>query len=267
MRFGSLSVCLLALATGMTVRDAKAQTAQEQEDHGFVVENTVFVGANAMTIVIGQDEDMVPSQVDWTDGVCYSPISSGVHPGDKLHFEYQAHNVYKMASKEHFLNCNFTDATLLAQVGESPYDYAVAGDDTGEVLYFACQVGDHCASGTQKVQVAVSAFAGNPAADRPTVVSSYSLGTSTEACNEIQESGAVSQNDAQQANMLRSSCTDPEPTGEPNTFYRSCLSGPATLTPGGVVNRLFLMAYPYPTDRRVALGQRTFEFVYDTPDG
>ena len=47
---------------------------------------------------------------------------------------------------------------------------------------------------------------------------------------------------------------------------RTCLSGPATLTPGGVINRLFVMQDPFPQDYRVVIGQRTFEFVEGDPD-
>ena len=109
--------------------------------------------AEPMTITIGQDPNAIPSNVGWTDGVCYKPmVNSNIQGGDSLEFIYDAHNVYQMASKEHFMGCNFTDAVLLSQVGESPYTYEIGEDYTG-TLYFACQVGDHCASGTQKLQV------------------------------------------------------------------------------------------------------------------
>lgn len=49
-------------------------------------------------------------------------------------------------------------------------------------------------------------------------------------------------------------------------YTRTCLSGPATLTPGGVINRLFVMHDPFPQDYRVVIGQRTFEFVEGDPD-
>lgn len=49
-------------------------------------------------------------------------------------------------------------------------------------------------------------------------------------------------------------------------YNRTCLSGPATLTPGGVINRLFVMQDPFPQDYRVVIGQRTFEFVEGDPD-
>jgi hypothetical protein len=42
------------------------------------------------------------------------------------------------------------------------------------------------------------------------------------------------------------------------------------VTPGGVVNNLYVLQYPYPTDRRVVVGLRTWEFVRDNvtdPEG
>lgn len=81
----------------------------------------------------------------------------------------------------------------------------------------------------------------------------------------IQE-GSATDFGVAQANALRSTCEDPVPVaGQPGTYTRTCLSGPATLTPGGVVNRLFVLNYPFPMDHRVALGQRIFEFVVDDP--
>jgi len=219
------------------------------------------------TIVIGSDSSSSPPEVEWTDGVCYTPVqgdgTSGVLPGDRLEFRFAAHNVYQMASLEDFLDCDFTNATLLAQVGESPFTYAVPEDATNQVLYFACQVGDHCASGTQKVQVAVNSdFWINQGGERLPPVSGFVMGTSAQDCNDLQAGVADESIQQMEANQLLAECSEPEPVeGEPHTFFRSCLSGPATLTPGGVINRLFLMYYPFPTDHRVALGQRNFEFV------
>lgn len=192
----------------------------------------------------------------------YKPVQggTGVFPGDRLEFQFAAHNVYKMPSYEAFVDCDFADATLLAQVGEAPFTYTIP-EGTNEVLYFACQVGNHCSAGTQKVQVPVTSFWGGGGGERLSPVSSYVLGASTEECDALQ-AGVVDESAAAEANRLLAECSDPEPVeGEPNTYFRSCLSGPATLTPGGVINRLFLMYYPFPRDTRVALGQRSFEFV------
>lgn len=222
------------------------------------------VTAEPVTILVGNDASQTPSRVGWSDGVCYTPVQggSGAHPGDKLEFQFGAHNVYQMASEQDFLDCNFTDATLLAQVGESPFTYTIPGDTTG-VLYFACQVGSHCASGTQKLQVPVSLAADGTEEERVAPISSFLLGNSAADCNELQsDPSLVSENTLLPTDPLLSQCTDPELVeGESHTYFRSCLSAPATLTPGGVINRLVLMHYPFPRDTRVALGQRNFEFV------
>ena len=221
------------------------------------------VTAEPVTILVGNDASQTPSRVGWSDGVCYSPVQggSGVHPGDKLEFQFGAHNVYQMASEQDFVDCNFTDATLLAQVGESPFTYTIPDDTTG-VLYFACQVGSHCASGTQKLQVPVS-IVNDTEDERVAPISSFLLGISAVDCNELQmDPSLVSENALLPTDPLISQCTDPELVdGESHTYFRSCLSAPATLSPGGVINRLVLMHYPFPRDNRVALGQRNFEFV------
>ncbi|CAB9508494.1 Stress up-regulated Nod 19 [Seminavis robusta] len=113
-----------------------------------------------VTIVIGNDPDATPTTVGWTDGVCYQPIVEGVLPGDTLEFRYGAHNVYQMASKEHFMACNFSDATLLSEVGQTPFRFTIEDVYSNQLgsqttFFFACQIGDHCASGTQKLQVTV----------------------------------------------------------------------------------------------------------------
>jgi len=229
----------------------------------------------AVTVVVGEDRDTVPSFVGWTEGVCYLPILEGVRPGDTLEFRFEPHNVYQMASKQHFLDCNFSDATLLAEVGESPFRFTIDaeyGNQVGQedVFYFACKVGDHCAAGTQKIQVAVQADLGDIVGqgERQPPISKYVLGTTTQECDDIQLSNAaVSELGQAQANALRSTCEDPVPVeGQPGTYMRTCLSGPATLTPGGVVNRLFVLNYPFPMDHRVALGQRVFDMVMDNPE-
>jgi hypothetical protein len=221
--------------------------------------------SNPVTINVGSDTPLGP--LGWTDGVCYPPITEGVSPGDEIVFDYAAHNVYLMASEEHYHACDFSDATLLGQVGESPYTYTVKPEDEGSMLYFACQVGDHCAGGNQKLKVGVSAFWGLDEFERVAPASTALLGKSKDECDEIQKTG-ISEADQIEASSLRSYCSEPvlledEP---PLTYYRTCLSGPATLTPGGVINRLFVMQDPFPQDYRVVIGQRTFEFVSGDPD-
>jgi len=229
----------------------------------FSVANYNAQSIDPITIVIGEDSAALPSSVGWTDGVCYKPMTNGVHPGDSLEFRYYAHDVHIMASKEHFMSCDFTDATLLSQVGQAPFRYRIPADQT-DTIYFACSVGDHCASGTQKLQVMVFSILGDTEQERPATVSSYLTGTSTADCQKLQESPEEELVSDQQP--LSSECSDPVLGGDGH-YTRTCLSGPATLTPGGVINRLFVLQYPFPRDHRVAIGQRTFEFVHDNIDG
>lgn len=228
------------------------------------------VVSNPITVTVGNDSPLGP--LGWIEGVCYSPVTEGVSPGDKVLFEFAAHNVYLMASEEHYHSCDFADATLLAQVGdESPYSYTIPPEAEGTMLYFACMVGDHCAGGSQKLTVGVSAFWGHDEFERQVPDSTVLLGMSSGECDEVQRGAGGGTSEAEQieASGLRSSCSDPVlvEDGEPYTYYRTCLSGPATLTPGGVVNRLSVMHDPFPQDHRVLIGQRTFEFVQGDPEG
>ena len=97
----------------MIVAHTTAQMRETPEDFND------FIASNSVTIRVGNDPNVVPPFVGWTDGVCYKPVMGGVFYGDVLEFAYEAHNVYQMASKKHFNDCNFTDAVLLSQVGES----------------------------------------------------------------------------------------------------------------------------------------------------
>lgn len=236
-----------------------------------------FLDNLATTVVIGggdPTDSTTLTNIGWTDGVCYHPIS-GVIPGDILEFNFNGHDVYLMSSKEHWESCNFTDATMLAGVGGSvsPYKYQIKRDDITRsengVLYFACSVGAHCQSGNQKVQVEIREFTGALAAadgQREFPISKFSLSIGTEQCNEIQASGGAT-NQAMIENGVQSDCTDPVFNETDGRYYVSCLSGPATMSPGGVINNLFMLHYPYPKDRRVAVGLRTWEFVADIPGG
>ena len=56
------------------------------------------------TIIVGESSKDLDRTIGWSDGVCYGPVD-GVRKGDELFFDYPGiHDVYKMASKEHFLN-------------------------------------------------------------------------------------------------------------------------------------------------------------------
>lgn len=218
---------------------------------------TLLISVSGETIVIGGDSP------GWTEGVCYVPLAKALS-GDVLEFVFAGHNVYRLASKSHFDRCDFTGALLLAEVGESPFQYEITREDQDEGdVYFACAVGDHCMGGTQKVQVSIDQdFGQDLSSGREVPESSVVFGITGDACAAIQEGAA----DEFQGTGSLSTCTEPE-LQDDGRYYVSCLSPPATLTPGGVINNLFILHYPYPTDQRVAVGLRMWEFVQPSPDG
>lgn len=212
------------------------------------------------TVVVG--DDPVAGLVGWTDGVCYSPLE-GVEVGDMIEFNFAGHDVYRMPDEQSFFGCEFDRATLLAGVGQSPFLYEVTESDASEgMIHFSCSVGSHCKGGDQKLRVSVKAGGGR-GAEEPPPSSTLLLGESEENCALFQ-SGIGVDSDFLKSNALQSECTDPE-LGDDMRYHVSCLSGPATLTPGGVINSARMLHYPYPKDRRVVVGQRTWEFVSGDP--
>lgn len=214
----------------------------------------LLTAASAKTIVIGGARG-------WIEGVCYQPILRAM-VGDVLEFEFGGHDVHQLLAKSSFDGCDFAGALLLAGVGESPYRYEITEQDAEDgTLYFGCAVGDHCAGGTQKVKVEIEPYMGQSLGDREAPLSEVTSGVSPERCAEIQD-GAAADGENSQASL--SACTEPV-LQDDGRYYVSCLSPPATMTPGGVINSLFVMHYPYPKDRRVVVGLRTWEFVQDVP--
>jgi len=212
-------------------------------------------------------EISIGSDLGWTDGICYRPIS-GVRPSDVLTFSYSAHDVWRMPSMEAMDNCDFGSAIKLAGVGDAPFEYSVTAQDAMEGhLYFACSIGAHCSQGGQKISVNVQEGpAEEPEAERGIVpTSEYLLGADDSAC-ALYQSGTTGSDTEEflEANRLQSECTEAV-LGEDGMYSVSCLSGPATLTPGGVMNSARFMHYPYPTDRRVVVGTNTWEFVQGDP--
>ena len=209
----------------------------------------------AETIVIGDD-------VGWTEGVCYVPVQNA-QVGDVLQFNFAGHDVQKLESKQYFDNCDFTGALLLAGVGESPYEYTITEQDGSDgTIFFSCSIGDHCSGGTQKVKVEVEPYMGQSLGGRDAPVSAVQFGQSTESCQDIQYGNTSGDSDSSNDNV--GECTEPV-LQEDGRYYVSCVSPAVTLTPGGVVNNLYILQYPYPTDRRVVVGLRTWEFVQDDP--
>jgi len=94
-------------------------------------------------------------------------------------------------------------------------------------------------------------------------VSKIVLGTNTASCQMVRN-GELSPEAA--SRVGESDCTEPEfreadETNDRPHYFRSCLGPPITLTPGGVINQALLLHFPFPTDRRVLMGLRTWEFV------
>ena len=89
------------------------------------------------------------------------------------------------------------------------------------------------------------------------------LGLDDDTCARIQNDD-VDQSMLEDIEPIESICDDPvKEVGDDGrkTWFRSCLSSPFTLTPGGVVNRASVVHYPFPTSHCVVLGRRIWEFV------
>lgn len=86
--------------------------------------------------------------LDWNDQFTADPKTRTADADMSVTFEWTGgHNVELMASEEAYNNCDFTGAAALG----SSSGVQVTGND-GEVHYYACSVGSHCASG-QKVAI------------------------------------------------------------------------------------------------------------------
>ena len=252
-----------SLAAALRLDDGSMVTHQAD---GSLVREQVSDGSTGRKF--GPVEIAVGSDIGWTDGVCYRPVSR-TRPGDTLIFRFGAHDVFKMASERHLDECDFSDSTKLAEVGTAPFEYTVTEQDARDgSIYFACSVGSHCSQGRQRLRVDVEmVLAVELVEERKDLpVSEYVLGLDEMGCSLLQggTTGDTEGQDFLQSNSLRSECSEPE-LGDDNRFHVSCLSGPATLTPGGVMNSARILHYPYPTDRRVVVGTRTWEFVSGDP--
>ena len=151
-----------------------------------------------------------------------------------------------MASKDHLDRCDFSDAVRLAGVGDSPFEYVLtemdaqrSGEEGG--VHFACSVGAHCSSG-QRLTVEVGLpLAVEGIEDRESVVgglpaSEYELGASPLECINYRSGVQLEGLSFRESNAARSRCSDPIP-GDNGRMHVRCLSGPATMTPGGVITR------------------------------
>jgi len=227
----------------------------------FIVVNHAIVMSDAVTIEIGSN----PSPgIGWIEGVCYAPIIDA-RVGDELEFDLTAHNVFKLPSKWEFETCEFNAATLLAEAASGKFIYTITEEDArqGDV-YLACGVGSHCLA-NQKIKIVITSD-GNDLVERPTPKSTYVLGLSSKDCLKLQYStNEVSSGGGSDSIDADSDCTDPVMLDD-GGYHVSCLSPPATLTPGGVIWDARIMHYPFPKDRRVRNGLRVWEFVEGDPE-
>lgn len=232
--------------------------------------------ASSLAVVVGDDPDSFP--LGWSEGVCYLPLE-GLTVSDRVKFSSPNgyHDVHRMASQSHYESCDFTDAILLAtSSGGEDYEYTISAQDAldGEI-YFSCSVGDHCSGGRQRLTVRVVDSELSSGGDvtgevSPPPVSKWqSLSVvSPEQCQAIEKGaggGGGQQPGGGKPPPLNSKCSDPL-RGEDGRLHVSCLSEPTTMTPGGVVNSVRLLHYPFPRDHRVVSGERTWEFVQGDPE-
>lgn len=254
----TLALLLLTLLAGSS-HAQEASVASEAEEEPMTVTGPV-------DIPVGRDPDQF--DMGWSDGICYLPVENA-RPGDKLVFNsFVLHNVYRMPSSKAMEDCDFSDATLLSS--SFPYKYtlkesdAVVNEDGSKSLYFACEVSSHC-FGEQRVQVNldIDTPLEEPRLKTELPASRFILGTSSSSCEAVRY-GKISVGAASRGG--ESMCSEPElrePTKDIDRphYFRSCLGPPITLTPGGVINQALVLNFPFPTDRRVLLGTRMWEFV------
>lgn len=226
------------------------------------------ITADGATIIIGNDTKQ-NMNIRWSDGVCYVPIMDA-HVGDTLVFTFGGHNVYQMNTRASYDACDFTEAMLMASASESPFSYTITDGEEEKDLYFACAVGNHCGGGMQKIRVRVLSSEAAIKTQEHKPLSQIVLGLSKTECDKIQVTGELG--DVDTSNSFQSSCSEPVVKTDVNAddgrewMFSSCLSNPMTLTPGGVINQAMVLHYPFPTDHRVLLGTRVWEFVEGDPN-
>ena len=88
-----------------------------------------------------------------------------------FHWHSGYHDLVRMASRQHYEACDFTDSVTLAPSGDadgSQLGYYLGCSTPGEALYLSCSVGDHCARGQKRVvRVSASERAYDPQTNEP----------------------------------------------------------------------------------------------------
>jgi len=219
-----------------------------------------FVGAAADTVEVGLSLEGI--SYGWTDGVCYRDIVAQL--GDVLVFKSSGGHTlvdigYQPAEgASGFCDANLQNAEELAGVGNFPYSYTISTKDvSAREKKFICTVGAHCRAG-QRLRIIVVNERIGPLQSLATTFAG------TDSCDAFRDSGETS-NPSWAAHPSTCGPIESLPDGRKS---RSCLSPPMTFHPGGVINEVRTLFYPYPHDEKVVLGDRVFEMVeFDTNAG
>jgi hypothetical protein len=122
---------------------------QRESETGKIADNTLWApGVYYPHMELKLCEGPYCSEADRVNG---TEQSIATHTCSLLRFTYDPpSNVYEMADREHFENCDFTGATLrgASDAGQPSYDYVIEADHEKSIYYFASNPG--CADG-QKV--------------------------------------------------------------------------------------------------------------------
>ena len=108
-------------------------------------------------------------------------------------------------------------------------------------MHVACSVGAPCSSGQRLTVKVGSPLAVEGIEDRESVAgglpaSEYELGALPLECINYRSGVQLEGLSFRESNAARSRCSDPIP-GDNGRMHVRCLSGPATMTPGGVITR------------------------------
>jgi len=88
--------------------------------------------------------------VSWS-ATSYNDITASI--GEVITFTYSSsHDVWQFPDEKSYDACDFSNATLLADSRDSPFDYTVAND----TAFLGCSVGSHCSRSGQKIKVSAA---------------------------------------------------------------------------------------------------------------
>jgi len=114
----------------------------------------VVAAAFLVASVAARDNSTTAAQeISWSTGSGYA--STSVSAGEPVTFTYtSSHDVWKFDDSAAYEACDFRRATQIADRGDSPFTLnAPAGNS-----YYGCDVGSHCSSGNQKIELVAPAL-------------------------------------------------------------------------------------------------------------